>query len=72
MATRVLVLETLEIVSPATVLETRLLRAGEVVNRIEIPESKTVYHAGKVLTFSKKKDANAFVQAWPGKVQVTS
>ena len=68
MTTKVRVLEAFEIVTPATVLETHV--AGEVVNRIDVPESRHAYQAGHVFTFGRKSAARDFAKCYPGKVQV--
>jgi hypothetical protein len=71
MATKVVAIESFEIVTPATVLESRLLAGGPVVSRIEVPESRVSYAPGHVFTFGRKAAAKAFCAAHPGKVRVS-
>ena len=70
MATIVRILETFEVVFPASVIETRLVSGGPVVQSIPVPESRTVYQAGTDVRFSKRKDAQGFASVHMGKVRV--
>jgi hypothetical protein len=54
------------VIHPATVLESSILRTGEMFHVADIPESRSEYKEGQKVTFSRKKDALAFVQAMKG------
>lgn len=64
------VLEAFEVVSPATVLETRLSSDGPVVQTIPVPESRFSYTAGQTFTFNNKRDRDAFLRAHGSKVRL--
>ena len=70
MTTKVVCVEAFEIVTPATVIETRLLSGGPVVSSIPVPESRSSYAPGHVFTFGRKSHAKAFAGRFPGKVRI--
>ena len=59
-------------VTPATVLQCRLLNGGEVVEAYDIPEKTTVLKAGTVLTAYKKSDAEHYIAKYRGHIEETT
>ena len=50
-----------QVVIPATVLETRLLRDGEIVSTIDIPEETRTEKAGATFVARNRKEATALI-----------